>query len=311
MTWPLPPPSLLAPAGVALALLATADSARADDPAEPVLAPTATPHRLQLPPGFREVGPVDVAVTATVFAAWLGLQLGVSLAEEPRWKHAPALDRSTREALVAASPAGRNSAALWSEILWIGPMVWAGTDVTVVPLLTDRGNWDVAWQTTVVSGEAFVATGFFARAGQIGFARERPDAAPCRKDEDYSGPCGGGNTASFPSGHSAGAMVGAGLVCAHHLELPLYGGVAQDVGACVVATSLAATGSMLRIVADRHYLTDVLAGGGFGFAAGLGLPMLLHYDPPWHDDGGASVTRVRVIPGAPGADGGASLAGHW
>lgn len=271
--------------------------------------PIEAPHRLRFGPSFREVGPVDVAVTATVLGAWLGLQLGVSLAEEPRWQHVPALDRTTRDALVASSPGGRTNAALWSELLWFGPMLWAGTDTTIVPLATDRLNWDVAWQTTVISGEAFAATGLFARAGQIGFARERPDAAACREDEDHG--CGGGRTASFPSGHAAGGMVGAGLVCAHHLELPLYGGQVQDIGACVVATTLATTGGVLRIVSDRHYLTDVLAGGGFGFAAGLGLPLLLHYHPPWRDptDGGAG--RLRLLPTAPGAEGGASIVGAW
>lgn len=277
-------------------------------PVTPVVAAPEPPHRLRFDDDFRPAGIVDVAVTSVLLGTWLGLQLGVGLAEEPSWTDVPGIDRDARRAFVASSPGGRTSAALWSEVLWLGPMIWAGADSLVVPLATDRLNGDVAWQLTVMSGEAFALTGIYSRGGQIGFARERPDSRPCRRDEDYSGPCGGGRTASFPSGHAAGAMVGAGLVCAHHLELPLYGHPAGDVGACVVATSFATTGSLLRLVADRHYLTDVLAGGGFGFAAGLGLPMLLHYHAPWVDDP-ASPVRARIVPAAPGAEGGASIAG--
>lgn len=295
-------------------LLLVPSAALADDPPEP-LAPVAArvaapepPHRLRFDEDFRPAGIVDVAITSVLVGTWLGLQLGVDLAEEPSWTDVPGIDRGARDALVANSPAGRTSAALWSEVLWLGPMIWAGVDSTVVPLATDRLNGEVAWQLTVMSGEAFAVTGIFARGGQIGFARERPDSQPCRRDEDYSGPCGRGRTASFPSGHAAGAMVGAGLICAHHLELPLYGHPAGDVGACVVATSFATTGSVLRLVADRHYLTDVLVGGGFGFAAGLGLPMLLHYHAPWVGDPSAPV-QARIVPSAPGAEGGASIAG--
>jgi membrane-associated phospholipid phosphatase len=281
--------------------------AHAEPAASDQLAPRPQ-HRLRFDEDYRRAGIVDVAVTSVLLGTWLGLQLGVGLAEEPRWTDVPGIDRAARRAFVASSPGGRTSAALWSEVLWLGPMIWAGADSTVVPLATDRLNGDVAWQLTVMSGEAFTLTGIYARGGQIGFARERPDAAPCRRDEGYSGPCAGGRTASFPSGHSAGAMVGAGLVCAHHLELPLYGHPAADVGACVVATGFATTGSVLRLVADRHYLTDVLAGGAFGFAAGLGLPMLLHYHAPWLDDGAGAV-RARLLPSAPRAEAGASIAG--
>jgi membrane-associated phospholipid phosphatase len=35
--------------------------------------------------------------------------------------------------------------------------------------------------------------------------------------------------------------------------------------------------SVLRVVADKHYTSDVLIGAVLGFGFGFGLPMLLHY----------------------------------
>jgi membrane-associated phospholipid phosphatase len=43
---------------------------------------------------------------------------------------------------------------------------------------------------------------------------------------------------------------------------------------------LATADGVLRIMGDRHYLSDVLAGGALGFAFGYGVPTLLHYSVP-------------------------------
>jgi membrane-associated phospholipid phosphatase len=40
---------------------------------------------------------------------------------------------------------------------------------------------------------------------------------------------------------------------------------------------LATSDGLLRIVGDRHYATDVLAGAAIGFGFGYGMPTLLHY----------------------------------
>ena len=42
----------------------------------------------------------------------------------------------------------------------------------------------------------------------------------------------------------------------------------------VLATAV--TG-VTRVVADRHYASDVVVGAGIGFGVGYGLPWLLHY----------------------------------
>ena len=79
------------------------------------------------------------------------------------------------------------------------------------------------------------------------------------------------------SGHTTIAFTGAGLICAHHQNLPLYGGGAPDLIACITALTAATTAGAMRVAADKHYSTDVLLGAGVGLFGGYGLPMLLHY----------------------------------
>jgi membrane-associated phospholipid phosphatase len=66
----------------------------------------------------------------------------------------------------------------------------------------------------------------------------------------------GSNRQSFPSGHTAQAFLAASIV---HTELrdksPWYG-----IGAYTIATSV----GVLRMVNDKHWESDVLAGAGFG-----------------------------------------------
>jgi membrane-associated phospholipid phosphatase len=47
----------------------------------------------------------------------------------------------------------------------------------------------------------------------------------------------------------------------------------------VTSVTLSAATGVLRMIADRHYASDVIAGGLLGFGFGFGLPMLLHYQP--------------------------------
>ena len=117
------------------------------------------------------------------------------------------------------------------------------------------------------------------RGGHRLTARERPDIPPCIEDPEYHELCFGGSTASFPSGHTSGAYVGAGLVCAHHLNAWLYDYPPADIAVCAATMTAATTSSVLRLIADRHYVSDVVAGAAIGLGAGLALPMLVHYRP--------------------------------
>ena len=81
---------------------------------------------------------------------------------------------------------------------------------------------------------------------------------------------------SFPSGHSAlgfAITVSAGTIChwrKYWTEPYVWG----------AGIALSISTEYLRMAADKHYLTDVLVGGGIGIAGGLLVPRLMRDDLP-------------------------------
>jgi len=118
---------------------------------------------------------------------------------------------------------------------------------------------------------------------------------------------------SFFSGHSSVAFTSAGLTCAHHQRLPLYGGGAADAAACGAMIAVALSTASFRVLADEHYMSDILVGSAVGFAAGYGLPTLLHYG--WGNPGSnsrkTSVGPATVAVGAGPTPLGLSLSGTF
>lgn len=88
---------------------------------------------------------------------------------------------------------------------------------------------------------------------------------------------GGSTTQAFWSGHTTIVAASAGLVCANHQYIPLWGSSAADAGACGLASTAALVTAVSRLAADRHYASDVIVGLGIGFGFGYGVPTLLHY----------------------------------
>ncbi len=141
-----------------------------------------------------------------------------------------------------------------------------------------HGSGEVALQMTAIDLESYALSGAIAlSAEKIG--RVRPYDRGCRHDPHYSKNCGraADENASFMSGHTTASFTAAGLVCVHHLHLPLYGGGAPDALACVAAFTAASAAGALRIASDNHYSSDVLLGVGVGLASGFVVPTLLHY----------------------------------
>ncbi|MBC7171208.1 MAG: hypothetical protein H5U40_02210, partial [Polyangiaceae bacterium] len=68
-----------------------------------------------------------------------------------------------------------------------------------------------------------------------------------------------------------------GLACFHQQQVPgLYGTRAAGIGACASAMAMATTTSLFRVMADKHWASDVLVGAGVGLFAGWLLPWLFH-----------------------------------
>jgi membrane-associated phospholipid phosphatase len=141
-------------------------------------------------------------------------------------------------------------------------------------------NYEIAWRMAIINLQGYAVAGLLTRASHKLITRERPDLVPCHEDGAYSELCYSGELASFPSGHASGSFAGAGLMCAHHLGLGLYGNLHADAAACGVALAMGGATGILRMRADRHYASDVLTGAMIGFSAGFVLPWFLHYQWP-------------------------------
>jgi membrane-associated phospholipid phosphatase len=107
--------------------------------------------------------------------------------------------------------------------------------------------------------------------------RARPSYADCKRDPSFDKLCNSGPTASFPSGHANTSATAAGLSCAHHTHLALYGNSVADAIACGTTVVLALSTATFRLMGDRHYVSDVVVGDIIGFGIGYATPTLLHY----------------------------------
>ncbi len=269
-------------------------------------------HRLRFDEGYRRFSAVEYAATGAIAATYLYVELALKAPDEPKWIRPILVDDDVRDAVRLDTPSGRNMASVLSDVLWLSPQLIALADGVVVPLADDL-NVDVMWQMTAMNLQAIAVTGLITRGMHTVIGRQRPDVEECDRDAGYSKFCRLGQRSAFPSGHASGAAVGAGLTCAHHLNLPLYGGGGRDASACIVTTAMAVGTGYFRMSADRHYVSDIVAGAAIGFGVGFGLPHLLHYAPVI-GSGAAPQSgqwRLWALPHADGDSVGARAVGYF
>jgi membrane-associated phospholipid phosphatase len=256
-------------AGLVLCLALAASSARAQD----------HEHRLRWSDDWARVHPAAYAITGAMGGASLmfdGLYEGGA---EAQLRGPTFIDQPVRDALMASTDEGREIAGMVSDVL-LGVMIaWPLVDALVVAGLGDL-NPDVAWQLTWIAAESYAVEMLINTIFKQLVARERPHGSRCTLEDRLENPgrCGpSGRLRSFYSGHSSFSFSAAGQVCVHHTHLPLYGSDAADAFACGAALLVASTVATLRMIADRHYVTDVLVGAVVGLSSGFLLPYLLHY----------------------------------
>jgi membrane-associated phospholipid phosphatase len=266
----------------------------------PARAQADEPHRLRWDPDWRRVNGVEYALTSGLFATFMAVWFLPPL-ENALWTRPVLLDAATRRGLRARTRWGRNAAGRVSDVvaalsylppLLVDPMVVAGID--------DR-NPDVAWQLFVISTQSYAITISLNHAAKHIFARQRPYAFACTRDPKYSDDCDDADRfRSFYSGHAAVTATSAGLICAHHTHVPLYGGGNADRMTCAAALAgMLATGT-LRMVADKHWNSDVVVGTLLGLSIGYVLPTLVYYksfqSEPDDDAGNAAALTPRSMP---------------
>jgi membrane-associated phospholipid phosphatase len=267
---------LRATLGLMLAFTLSAPAARADD-AEPP-GDTAPKHRMTWTyPRFRTV---EYVTALALTGAGLWLETGTRGFPENHIGGPVLLDQFSRDALVLGSESSRLTAANISDVVWPITQYFPIVDSLVTPLLTDRGNFDVATQMTLINwqvqGVAFLLTRTTHRIA----GRARPVVYGCGEDSSWDSLCGDDEEslrASFLSGHASMSFASAGLTCSHHISLPMYGGNAADAAICAVSLTSATAVAVMRVMADKHWWSDVVAGSALGLATGFGLPFLLHY----------------------------------
>lgn len=179
-----------------------------------------------------------------------------------RWCEPPGFDRSVRDAVVwndtgRAATLSTLDAYVLAPIVGFGFLVASDYDAGLGRLLDD----------TIPVAEAIAISQSFTQLLKFTARRQRPFvhfADPGRT------PSTDDNT-SFTSGHSAlgfSITAGAGIIChwRHYWTEPYVWGA---------GIALSVSTEYLRMGADKHYLSDVVAGGGIGLAAGLLVPRLM------------------------------------
>ncbi|HEX4353117.1 MAG TPA: phosphatase PAP2 family protein, partial [Polyangiales bacterium] len=237
-------------------------------------------------PDFRPVGLIEGLSLLPLGGLLLAIETAWSPPDHARWRGPILFDAALRDAFRGRSRGLQIAASTISDRLFIGGVIVpVVVDVGVVALGLHRAP-GVALQLLLIDLESLAAAGLISLTAEHAVGRARPYVQDCGADglvRDESGRplrnhCGSvSDFKSFFSGHAAATGAIAGLTCLHHQHLALYGGGAADLAPCLFMIALSMTTGVGRIVADRHWASDVLTGWGIGALSGYLLPALLHY----------------------------------
>jgi membrane-associated phospholipid phosphatase len=231
--------------------------------------------------------PWEYAITGTAAAGFITLGLTAATPSKPNWRGPVLFDDPVQDLLAAHSHAGKVTAVTISDVLLGILIAYTVFDAGAVVWAID-GNFDAASQLILLDLQSFAVSGLLDEVVKHTVARERSEDVGCTASNSSS--CTS-NTPheSFYSGHAAWGFTAAGLTCAEHRYIPLYGGGFPDGLACATSLTMATATGVLRVVADKHYISDVMVGAGLGFSSGYLLPALLHFDRPRKSDNGPTL----------------------
>lgn len=287
-------PRILVAAGALIACAALARGARAEDP-----------HWVRWSADWPRVGWPEVSTVVGLTAGSLAITKYWDPPKSPNWSQPILFDSAVRDALKGRSASAQSSAANLSDYLYKGAVLAPYVIDVYLVALGVHESAEVALQMLVIDMQSLGLAGVASLSTERLAARARPYVRDCRADGTVVGSdgsrldttCGGtGDYQSFYSGHSAATATMAGLTCVHHQHIPLYGGGVSDALACVFMVSLSLTTGVARVVADRHWASDVIVGWGVGAFSGYVLPSLLHYGFTSGSRPLAARADVRVLP---------------
>jgi hypothetical protein len=224
---------------------------------------------------------------------------------EARWQGGILFDDAVRSGMRSSSANARSRARSLGDLpYYASPVIPLIVDPLLVAWL-GRGDGKTALNLELIGLEAFAYAGLSSFISTRVSLRQRPDSLLCWQEHPDGEGCEPVDTEAFWSGHTTIAATSAGLVCANHRFLGLWGHPVADAGACVLSTAGAVGTAVSRILSDRHYATDVIVGFAAGFGFGYAVPVLLHYGRGRRD------LRVAVQPVVLGVGSEVSLGGSF
>ena len=228
-------------------------------------------------PHYRRFGVVDGVLAGSGIVALVVSRAVGPTSDGPQgglW-----FDDGVRNALRASSYSGRLFASDLSDVLLGLSVSYAIIGDPLINATWLRNSPDAGRELFLLNTEVLAVTLGVQQTVASVVGRERPYGRTCGTSElsEETSQCEGKDRyRSFFSGHTSVPFALAAATCTHHLYLPLSGTTRNAWIACASGFLVAGTTGLMRIVADYHYSTDVLAGALTGSAIGFGIP-LLHY----------------------------------
>lgn len=263
------------------------------------LEPAAQPGDIAWQPHWRKSNWLDFAFTGAAFVTAATLEL-LPRNSDTKWQSPILFDAATRRTFVARSASGRHRADVISDVgLWAS-LGHVAVDSTLVAMVAHRAP-GLGYEMLLMDAEAYALSVMLNSIIKRATSRTRPDTNDCRDDTGYDRYCdNNSHYSSFYSGHAAVSATSAGLLCAHHLRSSLYGGP-WDTVACGAGLAMTSLTGLLRVVADRHWASDVITGQLIGFSSGFLIPTLLHYRPTPKRAVGPTIDGLLPQPSSSGA----------
>lgn len=254
-------------------------------------------------PRFTHFTTLQYGTTLLGFGGLLASGTFLPASEEVHWRGDILFDHGARNLFAASSESGRRTASRVSDYLALGLVMYPFAVDALLAAGAVHGNYDVAFQMALIGAQTMMVANLVTTLTKRLVGRARPDVSGCQLGNEMA--CASKNE-SFISGHTSAAFAGAGLMCANQQNLRLYGSSVAGAIACGAALGAATTVGTLRMVADRHHLTDVIAGAAVGLAAGYLLPNLTNFDfgangrshgmlTPLAGDGNVGLQYLRVF----------------
>lgn len=224
------------------------------------------------PQGYelRHSGPLFLAGelgAVVVLFAVLPVAAG-GLDEQCRWCEPGRFDLGARDLLLVED---RQAAGRWSHVLSVGAMSGLALASYALPALRGGRVRHLA-EDAVITLDAVVLTAALTEFTKRVTDRQRPAFHFGEQARTEAADNPGEENLSFFSGDTARAF----SIASSATTLAYLRGNRSALWIGVAGGSLATAVGLLRMSADMHWATDVLAGATVGTLVGAGLPLLLH-----------------------------------